>query len=798
MDKTRSGERDTQRWWIIAAAWLTAAGARPAATQVTGRAWFCANLLGVAAIGAAFWSQVQPALLVGWACFAVLNVLLQLARNATPRLARGHAGSRASRSFPLLLGLSWGGAVLLFLPYATPTAAGVLLAAIFAIALSAIPVCTERRNTYGWFITPLVTLSLLALALDQRYHLAIPWVVLAAATLFINATAYYRPLVELRRALAGAVGLAGDVPAGPRPLWRENGMTANFAANVSTRDEATVVPGEHDQRILDALGDAVVTTDAEGRLAYVNPVGEVLLGVSLAQARGLPVERCVRITAPSDERNRARELFEAAIAVARVQAGSDDCELRRPDGIVYGIDYVVTSIRDRDGAFAGASFVLRDVTEKRQRAESIVWRASHDPLTGTINRAEFESRLDKLLQRSGADHTPIHTLLFIDVDHFKFINDSYGHAAGDVALRALAELLRSRIRGADTLARVGGDEFAALLYSCGTEKARLIAEGLRAAVEKHEFRWNAIDLPVSISIGIVEFDRRASCTSEIMHAADSACYGAKAVGRNRVQLFNPRDGAQVQEAQDFALVKEIQGALHGNQLQLYFQPLCETIAGAPALRCELSAGIRRTDGELMHRAEFADVARRFQLSADLDCWVVKAAFDTLRLDHPALRAMDLVLLPLTEQAIVDDRVQQYILDLLREHAAVAARVGFVLQDWDDSSSLRHFAASLKQVGCAIMVEDAGFGSRGIELVKSLGADFLGIRGSLVRNVERSSVDYEAVLGLSRIARSLGMQTVAEQVDSPTLRATLAAMGVDLIKCELSGGPRPVAMSAAHC
>ncbi len=667
MNDSHVAERDNERSSVRSAG-LDATARRPQ-IQASGRAWFCANLLAVGAIGAAFWPVLQPGLTLGWAGLALLNVLFQLTRNAAPSAVRGYSKSRypaaASRGFPVLLGFTWGAAVLLFLPYAAPTTSGALFAAVFAIALCAIPACNEQGETYVWFITPLTVLSLLALAFDARYRGTIPWVGLAAGILIINATAYFRPLLELRRALGGAVS---------RNLHGKPGTTQ---------------ADEKDQRILEALG------------------------MNLAQAR------------------------------------------------------------------------------------SIIWRASHDALTGVINRIEFECRLEKLLQHSGAKDAPAHSLLFIDVDHFKFINDSYGHAAGDVALKTLAELLRTRIRGADTLARVGGDEFAALLYSCGTTKARLIAENLRAAVEQHTFRWNAIDLPVSISIGIVEFDRHATCSNDIMHAADTACYSAKSVGRNRVQLFNAGDSGSLETARDFALVKEVQGALHDNRLQLFAQPLTETQDPGPARRCELSAGIRRNDGHYLHSAELADVARRFQLAAELDRWVVEAALDLLRSNDSALLNMELVFIPLTRQTMMDERVQQDLLESLRRHASLASRLGFVLQDWEDSASVHYFAASLKQLGCAIMVEDAGFGSRGIEVVKSLGADFLGIRGTLVRNIERSSVDYEAVLGLSRIARSLGMRTVAGQVDSTTLRAALAAMGVDLIKDERNGGPRLVTAAGGH-
>jgi diguanylate cyclase (GGDEF)-like protein len=437
--------------------------------------------------------------------------------------------------------------------------------------------------------------------------------------------------------------------------------------------------------------------------------------------------------------------------------------------------------------------VLRDVTERRRRAESIVWQATHDPLTGTINRAEFELRLKKLYRSARDEGGNVHSLLYIDADRFKFINDTYGHAAGDAAIKTLSDVLRARIRGADTLARVGGDEFTALLYSCGADRARLIAEGLRNAVEKHEFTWHGVELPLAVSIGVVEINRDSRTTAQIMRAADAACYAAKKRGRNRVHVSEPQDDGSQTRAFDF--VRDIQTAIHGNRLELFYQPLCPADGGG-SVSCELSVGVRDERGHLLPRADLDELTRRYHLSEDIDRWLVKAAIDAVRLNHPSLSSKELVMVPLSQQSLADERQLEHLAGIVKDHPDEARRLGFVLDQPGVAAQLdylRYFVSAMKQHGCRILIGDLGFGSEAIGLMKSLQADYLGIPAGLVARMLDSSVDYEIVLGMSRVARSLGMQTVAESAPTESLREALAKMGVDFVKGQLNEGPRPVAI-----
>lgn len=764
---------------------------------VLARAWLVANLLAVAGVGAACGAGTHVAGLAAWALFVVLNAALVFAVRSGRLLG---SAAREKRTVDLALagigGSAWGVGVAALLPLASPAEAAVLFAATLGVTLTAVPVFSNERPSFSAFVTPLALLATLAVLADARYAMAVLWLLPLAFLSAMMAAAYHRAFAELRAVVRRFLGLAEAAVGDARLEYHDDAELGALARRKFTALTEAFSTHDRNRRVLRALGDAVITTNAEGVIDYVNPVAEVLLGWDEHDLLGQAVDERLHIVVPPDLRNSTREIFDQCRLTRRSQAGNDSAQLARRDGVVYGIDYIVTPIRCEQGAFAGAAFLVRDVTERRHRAETIAWQATHDPLTGAINRTEFEVRLKKLVQRAQKDSRHAHCLLYIDVDKFKFVNDSYGHAAGDAVLKALSDILRGRIRGADTLARMGGDEFTALLYSCTEDKAGLIAESLRAAVAKYEFTWQDIRLPLSISVGLVEINAECRSAAEIIRAADSACYSAKKFGRNRVHVFERESGNQAYQARVFDFVKDIQTAIQTNRLELFYVPLCRTGKNGTEQLCELSVGVRRDDGEFIPQGELADLARRYQLAEEIDRWAVKAAVDALRLNHPTLGDMSLVLVPLSQQSLADDRLLEFVVKLVEENRSLGSRLGFAFDEPGFTGHLdhvRYFVTALKQYGCRFMVTDSGFGGESIELVKSLHADYLGIRGSLVQSMLYSSVDYEVVLGLTRIGHSLGMFTVAEDADTRPIREALAKMGVDYVKGHLNESPRPVAI-----
>ncbi len=294
---------------------------------------------------------------------------------------------------------------------------------------------------------------------------------------------------------------------------------------------------------LASIGDAVITTDAAGTIEFANPVAERLIGRALSEAVGKPLAEALPLV--SDATGAAAESPAArCLREGHAMSGAEQYSLKRQDGSELEVGYSVAPIRNRAGVATGVVVVLRDVTEQRRVTRRLFHEASHDALTGLVNRAEFERRLKRILEGAGTRGES--SLCFLDLDRFKPINDTCGHAAGDEMLRQIGALLSGLMRKRDTLARLGGDEFAVLLELCPAGEARRIAENLRRGVEGHRFVWNGEAFSLGVSIGVTPIIPGKGTMQEALRAADQACYAAKGEGGNRVRY--ERSGGSLSSA----------------------------------------------------------------------------------------------------------------------------------------------------------------------------------------------------------------------------------------------------------
>lgn len=288
------------------------------------------------------------------------------------------------------------------------------------------------------------------------------------------------------------------------------------------------------QGLLDALPDAVLTSDRAGNTEFLNRAAERLTGHSREAVVGRPLGEVLPLESDVD----GIPLESPASVCLRAQAPLGPFEARLLDGDEADRRVLTISaapVRDAGGVATGAVLIARDVTHARQVTQRLTHEATHDPLTGLVNRAEFERRLARALAgtvREGAEHA----LGFLDLDGFKRINDACGHIAGDELLRQVSDILRRRMRGRDTVGRLGGDEFGMLLEHCSPARAARIAELVRKAISDHRFTCGTETYRVGASIGIVPVRDNGACPIDVLRAADEACYLAKRQGGNLVRL----------------------------------------------------------------------------------------------------------------------------------------------------------------------------------------------------------------------------------------------------------------------
>lgn len=554
----------------------------------------------------------------------------------------------------------------------------------------------------------------------------------------------------------------------------------------------------HDSRemlqvTLRSIADAVITTDAEGRVSWMNPVAERMTGWFHHESRGLPVEFVYQ---PVDEDSGLIGVHPVrrCLAERRAVLGGLPMRLFSRDGSECGIEDSAAPIHDATGRLHGVVLVIHDVTEQRRLSREMNWRASHDLLTGLFNRGEFDLRLQRVLLRT-RDAGGSHALLYIDLDQFKLINDACGHPTGDRLLQQIGQLLGECVRPGDTLARLGGDEFGVLLERCGIEQAQRIAQLVCERMEEFRFVHDGRRFRVSASIGLVPVDRRWPRADAVMQAADSACYAAKESGRNRVHLWFDADETLRHRQGQMHWARRLEQALDEDRFELYAQRIHPIgRRGDRGLYCEVLLRLRDGErGRCVQPGVFLPAAERFHMAERIDRWVVRQVFHRLGEAAAAGLRPQRVAINLSGQSLSDRGFHGYVADLVREAGFDVRVLCFEVTETAAITSLRdaaRFMAAMRDLGIGIALDDFGAGASSFGYLKSLPVDVLKIDGQFIRDLGRDALDLATVRCFRDIAQVVGVTTVAEFVEAPGVLEQLDELGIDFAQGYLLHRPEP--------
>ncbi len=563
--------------------------------------------------------------------------------------------------------------------------------------------------------------------------------------------------------------------------------------DITERKRAEQAVFEEKERLLVTLrsiGDAVITTDAAGRVDALNPAAEELLGWEARAARGQPIEEVLTIV--DAERRVLANPVSRCLSEGRKVSLPDDAVLIGRNGMDLNVRDSAAPIRDREGHVIGAVMVFHDVSQEQRLQRELNYQASHDPLTGLINRVEFENRLSHALDDVRRHPERTHALLYLDLDQFKLINDTAGHAAGDQLLRQVTEVLLARVRGSDVLARTGGDEFALLLQDCSGRKALQVADDLREAVHEHRFTWKARTMSVSVSIGVVAVTSASPSAEEIFSLADVSCYAAKDDGRNRIHLCEAGDVPE--KHKEMQWVARITHAVEDGRLELYFQPIIPI--GDNPDRCghyELLLRMRDEDGRLVPPSDFIPAAERYNLMPVLDRWVVREAMERL-LCRDAADPYTLSV-NLSGTSLSDER---FLADIVAAFEQLKPPPGAICFEITETAAIgnlaavAHFMQALKALGAQFSLDDFGSGLSSFTYLKTLPVDYLKIDGQFIKNVVGDRIDQSMVDAINKVGLAMGIQTIAERVESGEVLARLAEIGVGYAQGYHIAVPQPVA------
>ncbi len=568
------------------------------------------------------------------------------------------------------------------------------------------------------------------------------------------------------------------------PIWRSGLDAIEFDDLLGASPDASSAAGEAGAAGRAIVGRvyvelATVALQERRRRLLLTGLAILLAGLLGGAALALRIARGV-----------SRPVMKLADAVEAMAAGElhvrvDEASSGELAVLEKGFNQMATKLED-------AHLTLQDRID--DATAQLAHQARHDSLTGLVNRREFEVRVERALARAKAGDAE-HAMCYLDLDQFKIVNDSCGHAAGDELLRQITHLLQARVRGRDTLARLGGDEFGVLLEDCHLDDALRIAEGLRRMVEDFRFSWRDRVFVVGVSIGLVLVTQESKSLAEVLSAADQACYAAKEKGRNRIQLFQPGDRELVERRGDMNWATRIAQAIEESRLLLYAQPVVPlNPATTDGRHVELLLRMLDERGNIIPPRAFLPAAERYDLMPVIDRWVVATACAGIRrfLDNSACRRF-VCALNLSAQSVDKAAMLPWIVEQLEAHRVPPE---YLCIEISEAAASLNFAATmdfvrgLKALGCRFALDGFGSGLASFSYLKNLPPDFIKIDGSIVREIGESRLSQTLVRAIHEIATDMGVRAVAESIDTPQVFNALRAQGIAYGQGNWLERPRP--------
>ena len=545
------------------------------------------------------------------------------------------------------------------------------------------------------------------------------------------------------------------------------------------------------QIILGAIADGVVSLDARGIVDYLNPAAQRISGWSAAEAIGQPVAEVLPLIGVRDP---PTDHEPAALSAWFRSAAESGVSLRVRDGGERALQLTVSSIIDDQGRLQGLVLTFRDTSQTTTLIRELAYRASHDALTGLINREEFERRLKRLVADALAGGGP-HAICYLDLDQFKLVNDTCGHAAGDALLKDVSTALQALVGENDTLARLGGDEFGLLLPQFATGQAARFAQDVVLALGRLRFEWSERQFGIGGSIGVAPIGRDSGTLDDVLMAVDAACYVAKERGRNRVHVFEPADADVARRQGQMRWVPRLQTALEVGDFQLMVQDIVPVPSGIITGRhLEVLICLPDASGRLIPPGEFLPAAQRYGLMGRIDRWVTGQVCEWLHWRAGTHRALpELVAINLSGSSLSEAEFRDFAEEQARG-LPPGANLCFEITESEAIANLdeaSEFIHRMKVHGCRFALDDFGSGLSSFAYLKRLPVDYVKIDGQFVRDVARDPISLAMVESIHRIGKVMGMQTIAEFVETEAIWQHVRAVGVDFCQGYYFGPTRPL-------
>ena len=528
--------------------------------------------------------------------------------------------------------------------------------------------------------------------------------------------------------------------------------------------------------ILNNTAEGIITFDERGVIEGLNQSAEKLFGWKEVDIAG---KSMAELIAP-DNRDTRDDYLEHFLhsEIQRLVGHEDNVNGRHRDGSVFPMAVKISGmlLEGRQKYIA----LVSNISERVALIEHLRRLAEHDGLTGLYNRSYFLAELERVVDRVHRSEAAHCALLYIDLDHFKYVNDTLGHAAGDRLLVDVSALLNRRARKSDLVARLGGDEFTVLVYETTPAQVAMVADAFRRQLADYDFNFEGHTVTIGCSIGVAVIEPGVSSPTEIMSRADLACHLAKRGGRNQVHVFSGEDSKSVASMSlDMGWSRRIREAIDKNRFLLAWQPIVSTRTRAVS-GYEVLVRMQDESGGLIMPSGFLPTAERFGLSLDIDRWVIVHAIETFAGMPPTADRLTYTI-NLSAQSLNSPEISDLIQQRIHAAGVDPALLTFEITETvaiADLNAAAALLARLRALGCRTALDDFGSGMSSFAYLKELPVDIVKIDGRFVRHIATSTVDEAMVRAMNDIAHALGKLTVAEYVEDEAAFGKLIELGVD--------------------
>lgn len=591
---------------------------------------------------------------------------------------------------------------------------------------------------------------------------------------------------NLTKRIYHLIAITKKVRLGERDISFETGskdelqeLAHNFAEMLKvlqTSESMLFNAKEEAEIILKSIGDAVIVIKPNGKVSYMNPVAEVLTGWSRNRAFNQHIDDIMHIFSDEDKSPLKNPAFLALQSGEPINVFNQSTLINR-HGDSYSIEDSAAPIIDKDGSIVGAVIVLHDATEQRALQKKLKWQATHDSLTQLSNRQAFENKLDELIELSNQNPHQPNTLIYIDLDQFKVVNDTVGHTAGDQLLRQISIALSKSIDADTFLARIGGDEFAILLQNRDIAFAEKLAQSLLKSIANQRLYWENKAFDIGASMGIAAIHKALNKTA-ILSRADIACYLAKDKGRNRIQTYIENDESLESGKRMLDRVQEIKEALNENRLVLFGQVLTPLQRQEEKIHLEILVRMVDKHGEMVPPSQFLPAAERFNLMPLIDSAVIHQSIQWLKSHH---RNVELININISGQSLADRQFNDQLIQTLELNHTLNTKICFEITETVAITQIGdaiEFLTRIKTFGCKLALDDFGSGFSSFSWLKNLPVDYVKIDGAFIKDVLNDPIDAAMVRAIKELGDTMNIQSIAEFVESQEIANWLLETGID--------------------